>query len=136
MKVTRIPFRIIEHTSADPEYAAENLTVPHSPFATGWQSERFCIFPQTITLELAQPSRIYKLQILSHHFKISSRIEIYISATKGQFTRLGFVSLKDNGENSFNARELKTIHIDAKASQIRFVLHRCFVNALNLYNQV
>ena len=47
-----------------------------------------------------------------------------------------YVSLSDNVESAYKARELKSVHLDAEACFIKLSLHKCYVNALNLYNQV
>jgi centrosomal protein CEP104 len=80
--------------------------------------------------------RVFKIQLLLHHYKIPSRIEIGIATHPDKFNRLGYVSLGDNSNNSYKARELKTVHIDARCQYVQFSFHRCHVNPLNLYNQV
>ncbi|KAJ3285756.1 hypothetical protein HK104_009336, partial [Borealophlyctis nickersoniae] len=52
------------------------------------------------------------------------------------FTRLGYVSLDSNVKTGYRARELKSVHIDAQGDYLKLVVHKCYVNTLNLYNQV
>ncbi|KAJ3417258.1 hypothetical protein HDV05_005714 [Chytridiales sp. JEL 0842] len=52
------------------------------------------------------------------------------------FTRLGYVTLGDNASTGYKARELKSIHIDAEGDYLKIVAHKCYINPLNLYNQV
>ena len=123
----------------------------HSAAAKGWQSERFCLFPQAIIFAFEHGQcRIQKIQILIHHFKIPSKLEFYIGRAAQdssspqntdeepdiQFKRLGYVDLQDNSENFYKVRELKSIHVDAEGTHLKIVLHKCFINSLNLYNQV
>lgn len=68
----------------------------NSPLLT--QQKRLPEYPQDLILHF-KPGfcRIYKVQILSHHYKIASQIELYIGITKEldddslyvEFTRLG-----------------------------------------------
>jgi centrosomal protein CEP104 len=55
---------------------------------------------------------------------------------KGSFTKLGHVSIEDNDKNQYKARELKTIHIDTRASYLKITMFKCHINPLNLYNQI
>ena len=41
-----------------------------------------------------------------------------------------------NERTDFKARELKSVHVDAEGSFLKLVIHKNFVNRLNLYNQV
>ncbi|KAL5033792.1 hypothetical protein RTP6_001708 [Batrachochytrium dendrobatidis] len=153
MKVSKLDFKILGCTGYDEQHPPSELHIDkHTPTAVGWQSERFCLFPQELVLHLTVgQSRICKIQLLAHHFKIPTRVEVHL-ATVPQLTawggfgpgflesvkyhRLGFVSLDDNVANGYRARELKSIHLDGNANLIKLVLHKCHVNALNLYNQI
>ena len=44
--------------------------------------------------------------------------------------------MSSNDKTDFKARELKSVHVDAEGTFIKFVLHKNFVNKQNLYNQV
>lgn len=46
------------------------------------------------------------------------------------------MSLDDNGRSDYQARELKSVFIEAKGNFVRLVLHKCFVNNYNLFSQV
>lgn len=50
--------------------------------------------------------------------------------------RLGYLSLDPNERSNHQARELKSVHVDTPAHVIKFVLHKCHPNKLNIYNQV
>jgi hypothetical protein len=47
-----------------------------------------------------------------------------------------YTILDDNSRSNYKARELKSIHIDCEAEFIKLVIKDCYVNELNLYNQV
>lgn len=53
-----------------------------------------------------------------------------------KFNRLGYLSLESNEKSGFQARELKSVYVDAFSLLLKIVLHKCHVNKYNLYNQV
>ena len=53
-----------------------------------------------------------------------------------QFTRLGYLSLDSNERSAYKARELKSVYLKARGGFMKFLLHKCHVNSLNLQNQV
>ncbi|KAI9353673.1 hypothetical protein BDR26DRAFT_10129 [Obelidium mucronatum] len=123
-------------------------------------SSRFCIFPQQLVVRFTVGEcRLKKIQILSHHFKISTRLELYVgckrissaSSEKSRYSnsskqdvtqdgiryvRLGFVSLGDNSNSGYKARELKSIPVDEEGEYLKIIFHQNYINSLNLYNQV
>ncbi|KAI8914250.1 hypothetical protein EDD86DRAFT_198858 [Gorgonomyces haynaldii] len=105
---------------------------------SGWQSERFCQYPQQLVVQFNHLSRLSKIQILCHHYKIPTRIELLYSdqATNHGLKPMGYISMGDNKDKDYKVRELKTIHVDCVAKSLQLVFHKCHVNHLNLYNQV
>jgi centrosomal protein CEP104 len=86
---------------------------------------------------------------LSHQSKIASKIELFTFIPSGEqamtsqiplnevkFNRLGYLSLESNEKSGFQARELKSVYVDAFSLLLKIVLHKCHVNKFNLYNQV
>ncbi|KAJ3095250.1 hypothetical protein HDU97_007124 [Phlyctochytrium planicorne] len=182
----------------------ELLTHNHTPLAKGWRSERFCIYPQVLILRLAPGKcRLRKIQILSHHFMVATKLEFYVGrsvrplgtvekgivdevqthdpalipaaswnderqtrlasgsverpgtadSTKSDISpkmqledvelrngegkkKIDYVSLSDNSDSNYRARELKSIHIDAEGDYVKLLIHKNYINTLNLYNQV
>eukprot|EP00195_Chlamydomonas_chlamydogama_P012277 CAMPEP_0202901254 /NCGR_PEP_ID=MMETSP1392-20130828/14151_1 /ASSEMBLY_ACC=CAM_ASM_000868 /TAXON_ID=225041 /ORGANISM="Chlamydomonas chlamydogama, Strain SAG 11-48b" /LENGTH=824 /DNA_ID=CAMNT_0049587793 /DNA_START=202 /DNA_END=2677 /DNA_ORIENTATION=+ len=115
----------------------------HSPQTRGWQTPRFCTYPQELVLRLEFPSKVQQIQILSHEYKIASKVEVFVAtpnpgedANKAAFKRLGYLSFDSNERSNHQARELKSVHVNVPAVLIRLVIHRCHVNKLNIYNQV
>lgn len=47
-----------------------------------------------------------------------------------------YVELSPNDRTDFKARELKSVHVDAEGSFLKFIMHKNFVNRQNIYNQV
>ncbi|GAB6024051.1 hypothetical protein CHUAL_008771 [Chamberlinius hualienensis] len=144
----KIPFRVYSVTGEDEHHRAKELNA-HGPTVHGWQSPKFCTYPQEIVMKLENRCRIFKIQILSHQFLIASQIKIsvgdltdkqqddddhHLSAVK--YKQLGFVSLSDNERTNFKARELKSIHVDVVGTYIRFVIHKNIPNRYNVCNQV
>ncbi|PVD36984.1 hypothetical protein C0Q70_03977 [Pomacea canaliculata] len=70
---TRMPhklqFRVVHASGEDDVHKAGDLNY-HGPLAQGWQSSRFCLYPQDIVVQLEEISRIRKIQILSHQYLI------------------------------------------------------------------
>jgi len=113
----------------------------HSPQTRGWQTPRFCEYPQQIVIELTRSATISQIQLLSHQHKIATRVEIFAGsgvsgAEHALWTRLGYMSLDSNNRSQYQARELKSVYVHATGRWLKFVVHRCHVNQVNLFNQV
>lgn len=84
--------------------------------------------------------RISQVQILSHQYKIATKVEIFIGNgadyQSAVFKRLGYLSLDNNERSNFQARELKTVYIDHVGRFMKLSIHSCYLNKLNLFNQV
>ncbi|KAM4570764.1 centrosomal protein of 104 kDa [Fundulus diaphanus] len=137
-------FTVVSSSSHEDNFSAKELMV-HAPTVNGWRSSRLCSYPQHLTLQLAERSRIRKLQLLAHQYMIPARVEFHVGDSlpdvsppgfPGQFRRLGYVSLSDNEKTGFKARELKSVHVDAVGMYLRITLHRNHANRYNRYNQV
>jgi centrosomal protein CEP104 len=57
----------------------------------------------------------------------------YASAT---FKRLGYLSLDSNQRSNFQARELKSVYINAHGNFVKLLISRCHTNYSNIYCQV
>ncbi|XP_068607366.1 centrosomal protein of 104 kDa [Brachionichthys hirsutus] len=140
----KIRFTVINCSSHEENYSANELMV-HAPTVNGWRSSRFCAYPQHITLQLVERSRVMKLQLLAHQYLIPSKVEFHIgdtfhesspSAFPGHFHRLGYVPLWDNKKTGFKARELKSINVDAIGTYLKITFYSNHVNQYNHHNQV
>ncbi|XP_061197353.1 centrosomal protein of 104 kDa-like isoform X1 [Saccostrea echinata] len=140
----KLPFRVIHVSGQDESYRAAELNY-HSPLTKGWQSSRYCLYPQDIVLQLEHRSRLRKIQILSHQYLIATKIEFFVGDVpdeqtqdleNARYTRLGYVSLSDNEKTGYKARELKSVHVDAIGLFLKLNIHKNHINKYNLYNQV
>ncbi|KAH9514057.1 hypothetical protein Btru_030100 [Bulinus truncatus] len=140
----KLHFKVIHASGQDDVYRASELN-HHSPLTKGWQSARFCLYPQDMVLQLETRSRLRKIQILSHQILIPTKIEFFVgdvpdgaalSLESARYARLGYVSLSDNEKTGYKARELKSVHVDAVGHFLKLNIHKNHVNKHNLYNQV
>ncbi|XP_028266761.1 centrosomal protein of 104 kDa [Parambassis ranga] len=140
----KLGFIVVSSSSHEDNFNAKELMV-HAPTVSGWRTSRLCSYPQHITLQLVERSRVRKLQLLAHQYLIPSKVEFYIGDSlpkegspgfPGQLRRLGYVSLSDNEKTGFKARELKSVHVDAVGTYLRVTFHENHVNRYNHYNQV
>lgn len=134
----RLGFTVVDASGHEEGYSAVELT-SHGPTVQGWRSPRYSLYPQEIVLCLEGPCHVQKLQVLSHQFLISSKLEIYIGESQHQgsaYTRLGYVALSDNDKTGFRARELKSVHVDATGRYLKLIIHKNHVNKYNIHNQV
>ncbi|XP_056895841.1 centrosomal protein of 104 kDa isoform X1 [Takifugu flavidus] len=140
----KIGFTVVDSSSHEENFSASEL-MHHAPTVSGWRSSRLCSYPQHITLQLVERSRVRKLQLLAHQYLIPTKVEFHIGDTPpdasspgfpGQLCGLGCVSLCNNENTSFKARELKSGHVDAFGTYLRITFHRNHVNRYNKYNQV
>lgn len=138
----KLRFSIHFCSGEDPDYPARELLY-HSAHTRGWQTPRFCRYPQELVLRLDRPSRIQQIQILSHEYKISQRLEIFVASpapgedpSRAAFKRLGHLSFHSNEKTNYQARELKTVHISHAAALVKFSLAGPHMNQHNIYNQV
>lgn len=140
----RLKYKIVSCSSEDPEFPVSEL-LAHSSQTKGWQSARFCDFPQEIILLFETPVHLRQVQFLSHQSKIATKIELFTALPPegqhckletAQFKRLGYLSLDSNERSQFQARELKSVYVDVSAQFLKVVLHKCHVNRYNIVNQV
>ncbi len=133
-------FNVIYFSSEDDEYPASELN-SHSPQTRGWQTFRYCEYPQEIGFEIeGGVAKLSQVQILSHQSKISTKIEVFIGNGSdyhsAKFKRLGYMSLDSNERSGYQARELKTVYVESEGRYVRFVVHQCYINKYNMFNQV
>mmetsp|Transcript_12935 Transcript_12935/g.45468 ORF Transcript_12935/g.45468 Transcript_12935/m.45468 type:complete len:345 (+) Transcript_12935:48-1082(+) len=139
----KLKFKLVHCSSEDPEFPATELNA-HSPHTVGWQSARFCDYPQEIGFQFSSTVHLMQLQVLSHQFKIASKLELFVGMPEGdkttyhkcKFKRLGYLSLDANERSSWQARELKSVQLDAYGKFLKIVAHTCHANKMNIYSQV
>jgi hypothetical protein len=89
---------------------------------------------------------MHQIQLLSHEYCISSRIDIYTSEIPAiewstnsddvPFTRLGHLSLNSNEQSEWQSRELKSVFLDSECRVLKLIFHSPYPNSLNVGNQV
>ncbi|KAL3861939.1 hypothetical protein ACJMK2_007949 [Sinanodonta woodiana] len=140
----KLPYRVVHASGQDDAHRVSELNY-HSPLTKGWQSSRYCLYPQDIVIQLDNRSRLRKVQVLSHQFLIATKVEFFVgdvpdgvtvTLDNARYTRLGYVSLSDNEKTGFKARELKSVQVDAVGVFLKLNIHKNHINKFNLYNQV
>lgn len=139
----RLNYKIVRCSSEDPEFPVTEL-LAHSSQTKGWQTARFCDFPQEICLQFETPVHLRQIQFLSHQSKIATKIELFTASASNQgfnvdvaeWKRLGYLPLDNNERSQFQARELKSVYVDVCAQGMRILFHKCHVNQFNIVNQV
>jgi len=157
----KIGYRVIYASSSDTGHSASELeirnafdeTSPDQPKSKnkgkGWQSSRFCEFPQELVVALNEVCDVTQIQLLSHQSKIASKVEIWVGLDQANtlkhdentyqaiaWKRLGYLSLDKNERSNWKARELKSVYINAVANYVRFSLQEPHINSINLFSQV
>jgi hypothetical protein len=73
--------------------------------------------------------------MLSHEFKIASRIELQympLEEENQNFYLIGHLNLESNPDNSVT-RELKTVHLDVTTRLLRVIFYQPYQNKRNIY---
>ncbi|KAI9007147.1 hypothetical protein BC832DRAFT_432104 [Gaertneriomyces semiglobifer] len=161
---SHLGYEVVACTSHDVDCGPEALSQRNQPgnsqSTKGWQSDRFCSYPQTLVLRLSSGScRIRQVDLLIHHFKIPTQVDFFIGRHHGTtsnssenspssqyrrsddknsviFSRIGYIELNDGVEIGYKARELRSVHMNAEGEFLKIVLYKCHMNGLNTYNQV
>ncbi|KAF8980263.1 hypothetical protein BGZ46_004447 [Entomortierella lignicola] len=81
----RLHYEIQMVSGWDKGYPPEELVgLMQTSVGKGWHTPRFCEYPQDLVLRFSSGhSRIRKIQILSHQYKIANRLDFWIGSRKG-----------------------------------------------------
>ncbi|KAF9970842.1 hypothetical protein BGZ73_006386 [Actinomortierella ambigua] len=81
----RLPYEIQIASGWDNGYPPEELVgLMETMTGKGWHTPRFCRYPQDLVLRFScGRCRIKTIQILSHQYKIASKLDFWIGASKG-----------------------------------------------------
>ena len=135
-------------TSQDPFYPLNNLLSKNNSY--GWQSCRFCSYPQEIVVDFHSYVNIKLINLLMHEKKIPTIIEFVNCVPKAMGEKnsynknniyytnksIGFIKLSSNEETNFKARELRKVHVDIFTKRLKLILHKNYSNSFNLFCQV
>lgn len=115
----------------------------------GWESKRFCEYPQTLIIQFTEIVNLKEVQILCHEFKIPSKIELFsyvpLVAVESipqekmhsiKFNRIGHISFDSNERTNFTAREMKSVYVDFFAFILKLQISKCYSNKFNSFKQV
>ncbi|GJJ68469.1 centrosomal protein CEP104 [Entomortierella parvispora] len=81
----RLHYEIQMASGWDAGYPPEELVgLMQTSVGKGWHTPRFCSYPQDLVLRFSSGySRIRKIQILSHQYKIASKLDFWMGSRKG-----------------------------------------------------
>jgi len=133
---SKVSYTVVGASGEAEGFSAKSLEL-HTPTVTGWQTPRFCTYPQELVLRLNESTKIRKLQLLSHQYMIPSKVEFFIAKRESpdQFKRLGYIYLSNNEKTGFKSRELKSVHVNTEGLFVRVLIHKNHLNKFNIYNQ-
>ncbi len=92
--------------------------------------------------------KLSQIQILSHEYCISRRIEIFVAdhqpdggsrsvlVDKVAFKKLGHLTLDTNEKSNYGSRELKSVFLDSPLRLVKLVCHTPHPNIHNTFSQV
>ena len=148
-------FRVFHASSQDSHFIASELSSNQTQDdneAAGWQSQRFCVYPQEIIVQFPSSVQITQMQLLVHETKIPRQVELFsyipgpstsgldVVSPLGQsqlitpltanilFKRLGHFQLDSNVQSNYYSRELKTVHISVPCQYFKLVFHKNYEN--------
>ena len=73
-------YRVFHASSQDSQFMASELTSSDGrddDQASGWQSQRFCCYPQEIIVQFPSAVQITQMQLLVHETKIPRQVELF-----------------------------------------------------------
>jgi centrosomal protein CEP104 len=71
----KIPFQTVYSSTSDEQHPASELN-HHGPLVNGWQSSRFCSYPQELILQFENHIRIRRVQLLAHQYLIGKNLHM------------------------------------------------------------
>ncbi|VUZ99018.1 conserved Plasmodium protein, unknown function [Plasmodium vivax] len=134
----KLKYKILSISSNDKDHDVTNLLKnTGGEIYKPWLSEKNCIYPQEIILQI-KSSKIKYLEFLSHEYTISKKIEIFVSNDNKDYLKAGFFRFNDNTSTSYCARELKYVYLPCtiKCTFIKLKLYSPYSNYLNTHAQV
>jgi centrosomal protein CEP104 len=99
------------------------------------------------------------IQILSHQFKISSRVELFYFVSPNpsdddsgggdpyddaqrifdnalNFQKVGYFSFDANHSSEYQAREMKSVFLDVNTQYLKLVCYQPYDNRYNIFDQI
>lgn len=137
-----LKYAVEDFTSQDELFPANNLSI--FPLEKGWNSAPFADFPQSLTFFFEGEVEVKKLQILSHEYKISTKVDIYVGFLNDQsdissknctFRKIGFFGFKSNEATNYLGNELRSFSFEFACNCVKLVFLNNHINPKNYFNQ-
>ena len=136
-----LEYKLIESSSEDSIHKLKDIKN-----GSGWQSSRFCEYPQYIYIQFTKIVLIKKIEIIIHEKYIPSILKIYsyypkeknnISNYKNaEYILIGLIKTNSNENNNYKIRENCIIYPNKKSLFIKLELDTNYINIYNLFNQI
>ena len=144
-KDVKLDYNIIESSSQDDQHLIREIKKGLS--GQGWQSSRFCQYPQYIYVQFSQPVLVKRIDMILHETNIPSMIKFYSYYPKDKdeyfsnyklvnYDYIGFIRTDNNERTNFEARESRKIYINSKSLFLKLELEKNYFNNYNLFNQI
>ena len=112
-----------------------------------WVSERFCIYPQEITIKFDFPVYLYQINLLCNEKKTPKHLVFHSFCPEEyddksykysdiSFNYIGYVDLKDNRDSNYQVREYKKVFINIRTLFLKILLDNNYINNYNKFQQV
>lgn len=140
-----LKYRIIGASTEDPEHPL--ITIISRNPSEGWNSVRFCQYPQEVLIQFTKPVRLRQINFLLHQTKIPSKIDIYKFFPKTYndffadynsliYEKIGYIFPDSNMKTEYKARELKKVFLNENCFYLKLVFHKPYINIYSPFNQV
>ena len=141
-----LDYKLIESSSEDDNHKLRDLK--NGLNGPGWQSERFCQYPQYIYIQFIKPVLIRKIELILPEKNIPSIIRFFSYYPKdiqnnflsnykdAEYDLVGFIKTNSNENTNFQSRELHKIYPNVKSLFFKLELEKNYLNMYNLFNQV
>ena len=138
-----LDYNLIESSSEDSNYKLSDLKN-----GKGWQSERFCQYPQCIYIQFIKPVLIQKIEFILHEKNIPSIIRFYSYYPKDEknnflsnykeveYNLISLIEANSNENSNFKSREFRKIYPNIKSIFFKLEFDKNYPNMYNLFNQV
>ena len=112
-----------------------------------WISERFCSYPQEITIQFDFPVNLYQINLLCNERKTPKHLVFHsfcpeefdekkYKYSEIPFKYIGYVDLKDNKDCNYQVREYKKVFINIRTLFLKILLDNNYINNFNKFQQV
>ena len=140
-----LDYQLIEASSEDNNHPLNELK--NSINNLGWQSARFCEYPQYIFIQFIKPVFIKKIEISLHENNIPSIIKFYSYSPKNKnelisnykeasYEFIGIIKTNINEKTNHKMKDFCRIYPNVKSLFLKIELEKNYFNIHNLFNQI